>query len=311
MPTLLTTLPKKENLRYKRAAWRIYSAGCGRPGGILAGRGLRKHETRPALFQLWRRSGSAFFGGREMKEGGSATLDSVHRNARITREGRRCNRPPRGFQDRSSLQRSLASSCSRRSSCVHPIERLQLRFGVVGVLSRETRVCAGRPAPVAPWHAAHAGTPLVMSPPPPDVFDRARVHPGFSPRPACPLRRRNTPATSRMSALERPAAMPPMIGFSRSALFPGAGLKLPSCFCRYSGTWLASFGLAEVGLLPSAPWQAAQTPAGDALPLRGVSFRHGFRSGERTGRKLRSSRAPRLVSCRFPPRKPSLKRLIF
>src|SRR6185295_6187853 len=52
--------------------------------------------------------------------------------------------------------------------------------------------------------------------------------------------------------------MPPMIGFSLSALFPAAGLKLASCFSRYSGIWLASFGLAEVGLLPSAPWQAAQ-----------------------------------------------------
>src|SRR6266513_4983947 len=50
-----------------------------------------------------------------------------------------------------------------------------------------------------------------------------------------------------------------MIGFSRSALFPCAGLKLASCFCRYSGIWLASFGFADVGLLPSAPWHAAQT----------------------------------------------------
>src|SRR5439155_6798124 len=31
IPILPTAPPKKENLRYKRAAWRIYSAGCDRP----------------------------------------------------------------------------------------------------------------------------------------------------------------------------------------------------------------------------------------------------------------------------------------
>src|SRR5438046_9478097 len=96
-----------------------------------------------------------------------------------------------------------------------------------------------------------------------------------------------------MDPAERLATMPPMIGFSRSALFSAAGLKLASCFCRYSGTWLASFGLAGVGLLPSAPWQAAQTLLAMLWPLAESALAAGYAaaSGPAQTEKLNSANA--------------------
>src|SRR5947207_15535743 len=41
--------PKKENLRYKRAAWRIYSAGCGSLRGILPGAAWVNTRPAPAI----------------------------------------------------------------------------------------------------------------------------------------------------------------------------------------------------------------------------------------------------------------------
>src|SRR5256886_12599161 len=113
-----------------------------------------------------------------------------------------------------------------------------------------------------------------------------------------------------MSPAERLAAMPPMIGFSRSGLLSAAGWKLASCFCRYSGTWLASFGLAGVGLLPSAPWQGAQTLLAMLWALAESALAAGSpeASGPAQIAKLKSANA------RFMPfslREPSLKRLIF
>src|SRR5256884_3585962 len=113
-----------------------------------------------------------------------------------------------------------------------------------------------------------------------------------------------------MSPAERLATMPPMIGFSRSALFSAAGLKLASCFCRYSGTWLASFGLAGVGLLPSAPWQAAQTLLAMLWPLAESAFAAGSAAARGPAQiaKLKKGKA------RFMPfflRGPSLQRLLF
>src|SRR5258707_12614325 len=101
-----------------------------------------------------------------------------------------------------------------------------------------------------------------------------------------------------------------MVGFSRSALFRAAGLKLASCFCRYSGIWLASFGLTDVGLLPSAPWQAAQTLLAMLCPLAASAPAAGSAAaiGPAQTAKLKSAQARFMP---FSPREPSPKRLIF
>src|SRR2546423_14786136 len=113
-----------------------------------------------------------------------------------------------------------------------------------------------------------------------------------------------------MAPAERLATMPPMIGFSRSALFSAAGLKLASCFCRYSGTWLASFGLAGVGLLPSAPWQAAQTLLAMLWPLAESALAAGSAAagGPAPTPKLQNAHAPFIPF--FLPQ-PSLQKLLF
>ena len=55
-----------------------------------------------------------------------------------------------------------------------------------------------------------------------------------------------------MSASERPATMPPITAFSRSAFLPPCALKLTSCLWEYSGICPASLGFAGATLLPSA-----------------------------------------------------------
>src|SRR5689334_10714763 len=57
-----------------------------------------------------------------------------------------------------------------------------------------------------------------------------------------------------MSSGVRLAAMPAMIGLGRVP-----SLKCASCRLIYSACWPARFGFAGLTLLPSAPWQAAQT----------------------------------------------------
>src|SRR5260221_12669352 len=104
--------------------------------------------------------------------------------------------------------------------------------------------------------------------------------------------------------------MPPIMGLWRSALFPAAGLKLASCFCRYSGIWLASFGLADVGLLPSAPWQAAQILLAMLCPLAASAPAAGAAAavGPAQTATLTSAQARFMP---FSPREPSPKRLTF
>src|SRR5258706_13735841 len=92
-----------------------------------------------------------------------------------------------------------------------------------------------------------------------------------------------------MSSGESPAAIPPMTGFSRSAFLPATDLKLPSCFWIYSGTWLASFGLAAAGLLPSAPWQAAQTLVAMLCPLAVTAVRSGSGPGSGLGANMKAT----------------------
>ena len=53
--------------------------------------------------------------------------------------------------------------------------------------------------------------------------------------------------------------MPAMMLFGRSAGFLPLRLEVCELLARYSGIWPAIFGFAGAMLLPSAPWQAAQT----------------------------------------------------
>src|SRR5260221_9723112 len=104
--------------------------------------------------------------------------------------------------------------------------------------------------------------------------------------------------------------MPPIMGLWRSALFPAAGLKLASCFCRYSGIWLASFGLAGVGLLPSVPWQAAQIFLAMLCPLAASAPAAGSAAASGPGPTAELQNAPARFIPLFPP-EPSPQKLVF
>jgi len=163
----------------------------------------------------------------------SAQAEDVVGNARIP--------------DRSSSPRWTASSCSHRCD--------GRRRGTPSVAPRHTRgiaarrgYCAGKPAPVAPWQAAHAGRP---SPDRRRARSCGQLHgsgllaaPGFV---TCPEK---YAATSRTSS---PKDRLPFHhhGVVALRLFSAGGLEVAQLLLDVLGIWPASLGLAAVGLLPS------------------------------------------------------------
>jgi len=97
--------------------------------------------------------------------------------------------------------------------------------------------------------------------------------------------------------------MPPMIGFSRSALFPVAGLKLASCFCsiRYL---TGELRIGGGGLLPSPRGKPRKSCWRCFGPWRNQLWLR-LGSGERAGANAKL-RTPSSFHAFFP-REPSLK----
>src|SRR5262245_53416795 len=95
-----------------------------------------------------------------------------------------------------------------------------------------------------------------------------------------------------MSSDERAAANPAITLFGRSAgLLSLPGRKFTSCFVRYSGIWLASFGFAGPMLLPSGPWQAAQTSVAIFCPFARSAFGGGSAASAQPAAKVAAKNA--------------------